>query len=70
MLDVSFDFLSVAWKAAQDSRHQVPPPFCILPVVSHHFAWRIDNHGDIPGHICFPATEHPAQLLPHGVGGW
>jgi len=64
----SFVFLP-AGEDTQDSCDQVPPPLCLLSVVSHHVTGRIDNDGDISRQICFPHAGHPAQLLPHGVGG-
>lgn len=56
-------------KDHKDSRDQVPPSLCLLSVVSHHITWRINNNGDVSRQICIQAAEHPAQLLPHGVGG-
>lgn len=56
-------------KDTEDPSDQISPPLSLLSVVSHHVTWRINNDGDVSRQICFQGAEHPAQLLPHGVGG-
>jgi len=67
-LKSSFCF-SPGGKVTKDSCDQVPPALSLLPVVPHHVTGRVNNHGDVSNQICFPASGHAAQLLPHGVGG-